>query len=53
VKQDAGGIMKNEMLSLLLDEKMCFIELTPDTLQNFWQINVSLFFTHCVGNSYV
>jgi hypothetical protein len=34
-----GGIMKNEMLSLLLDEKICFLKrLPPDTLQNFWQL---------------
>jgi hypothetical protein len=33
--------MKSETLSLLLDEKICFIELPPDTMQNFWQINVS------------
>jgi hypothetical protein len=30
--------MKNEMPSLLLDEKICFIRLPPDTLQNFWQV---------------
>jgi hypothetical protein len=29
--------MKNEMASLLLDERICFIRLPPDTLQNFWQ----------------
>jgi hypothetical protein len=23
---------------LLLDEKICFIRLPPDTLQNFWQV---------------
>jgi hypothetical protein len=33
-----GGIMKNEMPSLLLDEKICFIRLSPDTWQNFWQV---------------
>jgi hypothetical protein len=33
-----GGIMKNEMPSLLLDEKICFIRLPPDTWQNFWQV---------------
>ncbi len=33
-----GGIMKNKMPSLLLDEKICFIRLLPDTLQNFWQV---------------
>jgi hypothetical protein len=26
------------MPSLLLDEKICFIRLPPDTLQNFWQV---------------
>jgi hypothetical protein len=31
-------IMKNEMPSLLLHEKTCFIRLPPDTLQNFWQV---------------
>jgi hypothetical protein len=31
-----GGIMKNEMPSQLLDEKICFIRLPPDTLQNSW-----------------
>jgi NAD-dependent dihydropyrimidine dehydrogenase PreA subunit len=32
-------ISKDEMPSLLLlDEKICFIRLPPDTLQNFWQI---------------
>jgi hypothetical protein len=30
--------MKNEMPSLLLDEKICFIRLPPATLQNFWQV---------------
>jgi hypothetical protein len=30
--------MKNKMPSLLLDEKICFIKLCPDTLQNFWQL---------------
>jgi hypothetical protein len=30
--------MKNEMPSLLLDEKICFIRLPLDTVQNFWQI---------------
>jgi hypothetical protein len=30
--------MKNEMPSLVLDEKICFIRLPPDTLQNFWQV---------------
>jgi len=29
--------MKNEMPSLLLDEKICFLKwLPPHTLQNFW-----------------
>jgi hypothetical protein len=33
------GIMKNEMSSPLLDEKICFIRLPPDdTLHNFWQV---------------
>jgi hypothetical protein len=32
------GIMKNEMASLLLDDKLCFICLPPDTLPNFWQV---------------
>ncbi len=31
------GILKNEMSSMLLDEKICFERLSPDTLQNFWQ----------------
>jgi hypothetical protein len=30
--------MKNEMHSLLLDEKICFITLLQDTLQNLWQV---------------
>jgi hypothetical protein len=31
--------MESEMAAvLLLDEKMCFIRLSPDTLQNFWQL---------------
>jgi len=30
--------MKNEMPSLLMDEKICFIRLLPNTLQNFWQV---------------
>jgi hypothetical protein len=30
--------VKNEMPSLLLDEKISFIRLPPDTLQNFWQV---------------
>jgi hypothetical protein len=34
-KQD-GGITKNKMPSL--DEKICFIRLPPDTLQNVWQV---------------
>jgi hypothetical protein len=33
-----GGIMKNEMPSVLLDEKICLIKLPTDTLQNFWQV---------------
>jgi hypothetical protein len=34
-----GGIMKNEMSSLLLDEKICFIRLpSDDTLHNFWKV---------------
>jgi hypothetical protein len=33
-----GGAMKNEMPSLLLDEKKCSIRLPPNTLQIFWQI---------------
>jgi hypothetical protein len=33
-----GAIMKKEMASLLLDEKICFIRLPPHTLQNFWQV---------------
>jgi hypothetical protein len=34
-----GSIMESEMAAvLLLDEKMCFIRLSPDTLQNFWQL---------------
>jgi hypothetical protein len=30
--------MKNEMPSLLLDEKLSFTRLPPDTLPNFWQV---------------
>jgi hypothetical protein len=30
-----GGIMKNEMPSLFLDEKICFIGSPPNTFQNF------------------
>jgi len=30
--------MKNEMLSLLLDEKTCFIRLPIDKVQKFWQV---------------
>jgi hypothetical protein len=33
-----GGIMKNEMLSMLLEKKICFIRSPPDTLQNFRQV---------------
>jgi hypothetical protein len=33
--ETGGAIMKNEMPSLLVDEKLCFIRLPPDTLQNF------------------
>jgi hypothetical protein len=29
------GFTKNEMPSLLLNEKICFIKLPPNTLQNF------------------
>ncbi len=36
--------MKNEMPSLLLDEKTCFIRLPTDKLQNFWQV-ITFFFT--------
>jgi hypothetical protein len=32
------GFMKNEIPSLLMDEKVCFMRLSPDTLQNFWQV---------------
>jgi hypothetical protein len=34
-----GGIMKNEMLSVLLEKKKCFIRSPPDTLQNFQQVS--------------
>jgi hypothetical protein len=37
-KQGRGGFMKNEILSLLLDEKICFIRLPLDTLQSLWQV---------------
>jgi hypothetical protein len=30
--------MKNEMPSLILDEKICFTKLPPDTLENLWQV---------------
>jgi hypothetical protein len=33
-----GGLMKNDMPSLPLDERICFIRLPPGTLQNFWQV---------------
>ncbi len=33
--------MKNEMPSLVLSEKLSFIRLPPDTLQNFWQVIMS------------
>jgi hypothetical protein len=36
------GIMKNEMSSVLLDEKICFIRLSPDTFQNIWQVIMDL-----------
>jgi hypothetical protein len=36
------GIMKNEISSVLLDEKIYFIRLSPDTLQNFWQVIMDL-----------
>jgi hypothetical protein len=32
------GFMKNEIPSLLMDEKVCFMRLSPDTQQNFWQV---------------
>jgi hypothetical protein len=34
--------MKNEMLSQLLEKKICFLRLPPDTLQNFRQVNENL-----------
>jgi hypothetical protein len=37
-QQEVWGIMKNEMPSLILDGKICFIRLPPDKLQNFWQV---------------
>jgi hypothetical protein len=34
-----GALWKKKCLTrLLLDEKICFIRLPPDTLQNFWQV---------------
>jgi len=36
-QEGEGGIMKNEMPSLLLDETICFIRLSLDTWQNFWR----------------
>jgi hypothetical protein len=33
--------MKNEIPSLLLDEKVCVIRSSPDTLQNFWQVIIT------------
>jgi hypothetical protein len=36
--EEGGGIMKNEMSSMLMDEKICFIRLPPDTPHNFWQV---------------
>jgi hypothetical protein len=30
--------MKNEMPSLLLDEKLSFTRLPPETLPNFWEV---------------
>jgi hypothetical protein len=36
------GIMKNEVSSVLLDEKICFIRLSPDTLQNLWRVITDL-----------
>jgi hypothetical protein len=36
--EEEGGIMKNEMPSLLLDEKICFLKLPPDILENLWQV---------------
>jgi hypothetical protein len=31
-----GAIVKNEMPSMFLDEKLCFIRLPPDNITNFW-----------------
>jgi hypothetical protein len=33
-----GDIMKNEISSVLLDEKIGFVRLHPHTLDNFWQV---------------
>jgi hypothetical protein len=38
LRRNKRGIMKNEMPSLLLDVKIPFIRLLPNTLQNFWQV---------------
>jgi hypothetical protein len=37
-QQEVGGITKNEMRSLILDGKLCFMRLSADILQNFWQV---------------
>jgi len=39
--EGVAGILKNEMPSLVLSEKLSFIRLPPDKLQNFWQVNMS------------
>lgn len=44
--------MKNEMPSLLMDDKICFVRLVPNTLQNFWHVIMLLwYFSTCVGVS--
>lgn len=36
--------MKNEMPSLLMDDKICFVRLVPNTLQNFWHVIMLLWY---------
>jgi hypothetical protein len=45
--------MKNEMPSLLLDEKICFIRLPPDTLQNSWKVIMKTLMYGLVDNQFI
>jgi hypothetical protein len=44
--------MKHKMALVLLDEKICFIRLPPDTLQNFWLELAGLDFNYNVTTSW-